>query len=85
AYTAPGKPWQNGAIESFNSRFRDECLDREWFANRAEARIIIEQWRNHYNEHRPHSAISYRTPAEMRQRALSPCGALAADAIEAVA
>jgi len=49
----PGKPWQNGATESFNGKFRDECLSLEWFRSRAEAKIVIETWRRHYNEVRP--------------------------------
>ena len=60
----PGKPWQNGATESFNGKFRDECLSLEWFRSRAEAKIVIEAWRNHYNEVRPHSSLGYLTPAE---------------------
>ena len=61
----PGKPWQNGSVESFHSTFRGECLDREWFANLREARILIEQWRWEYNTQRPHSSLAYRTPAEV--------------------
>ena len=45
----PGKPWQNGAAESFNGKFRDECLSLEWFRSRAEAKVVIEAWRRHYN------------------------------------
>lgn len=60
----PGKPWQNGTDESFNGRFRDECLSLEWFRSRREARVIIEVWRRHYNEVRPHSSLAYRTPSE---------------------
>ncbi len=63
----PGKPWQNGADESFNGKFRDECLNLEWFRNRTEARVIIEQWRQHYNTSRPHSSLAYRTPHEFAQ------------------
>lgn len=66
SFIEPGKPWQNGTNESFNGKFRDECLNREWFRNRAEAKIIVEQWRRHYNEERPHSSLNYRTPAQMR-------------------
>jgi len=65
-YIEPGKPCQNGANESFNGKFRDECLNMEWFRNRAEAKIIIEGWRRHYNEERPHSSLNYRTPAQIR-------------------
>ena len=52
----PGKPWQNGTNESFNGKFRDECLAMEWFCNRLEAKVIIQDWRRHYNEIRPHSS-----------------------------
>jgi putative transposase len=61
---APGKPMQNGPAESFNGRFREECLNTNWFLHLAEARRIIESWRQHYKEHRPHSALAYRTPQE---------------------
>ena len=60
----PGKPWQNGTDESFNGRFRDECLNLEWLRSRREARVIIETWRQHYNQVRPHSSLDYRTPVE---------------------
>jgi putative transposase len=63
-YIQPGKPVQNSFIESFNGRFRDECLNANWFENLADARRKIEVWRQEYNEHRPHSALAYRTPAE---------------------
>lgn len=66
AFNQPGKPWQNGKNESFKGRFRDECLNRELFANRREARVLIEAWRREYNEERPHSALGYRTPNEGR-------------------
>lgn len=66
AHIAPGKPWENGSDESFNGRFRDECLNQEWFQNRREARAIIEAWRQHYNEVRPHSSIGYLTPNQFR-------------------
>ena len=65
-YIEPGKPWQNGTNESFNGKFRDECLNMEWFRNRAEAKVIVEGWRRHYNEERPHSSLNYRTPAQAR-------------------
>lgn len=68
AYIDPGKPWQNGVGESFHSRFRDECLDREWFHTPQEARVLIEQYRRHYNEARPHSSLAYQTPAEIGAR-----------------
>jgi len=65
-FIEPGKPWQNGMNESFNGKLRDECLNREWFRNRAEAKVIIERWRHHYNEERPHSSLNYWTPAQAR-------------------
>jgi putative transposase len=64
AYIDPGKPWQNGTGESFNGKFRDECLSLEWFRNRTDARIVIEAWRRHYNVERPHSSLGQRTPVE---------------------
>ena len=63
----PGKPWQNGDNESFNGKFRDECLNMEWFRSRVEARVLIEIWRRHYNDVRPHSSLDYRTPNEFRR------------------
>ena len=63
----PGKPWQNGTNESFNGKFRDECLSAEWFRNCLEARVVIEEWREHYNEVRPHSSLGYRTPIEFKK------------------
>ena len=62
-FIEPGKPTQNAFVESFNGRFRDECLNEEWFVNLAHARAIIEAWRVHYNTTRPHSALGYQTPA----------------------
>ncbi len=67
----PGKPWQNGTDESFNGRLRDECLNLEWFRNRLEARVLIENWRRHYNQVRPHSSLGYRTPIEFHHNHLS--------------
>jgi len=67
AFIDPGKPWQNGTNESFNGRFRDECLGMEWFRSRAEARAVIETWRRHYNDDRPHSSLDGRTPTEFRR------------------
>ncbi len=64
----PGKPWQNGATESLIGKFRDECLSLEWFRSRAEAKVVIEGWRRHYNEVRPHSSLGYLTPAEFAAR-----------------
>lgn len=62
----PGKPWQNGTDESFNGKFRDECLNVEWFRTRPEASVVIEQWRRHYNDVRPHSSLGYLTPTEFK-------------------
>jgi putative transposase len=67
----PGKPWQNGSNESFNGKFRDECLSMEWFRNRIDAKIVIEQFRRQYNEVRPHSSLGQLTPAEFKQQLLS--------------
>lgn len=66
----PGKPWQNGVDESFNGRLRDECLSMEYFRCRAEAVAVIETWRRHYNEVRPHSSLGYLTPREFAQKKL---------------
>ena len=66
-YIDPGSPWQNGYIESFHSRFRDECLNREWLLNLREARVVIEDWRQHYNIERPHSRLGYLSPEEFIQ------------------
>jgi len=63
----PGKPIQNAFIESFNSRFRDECLNVHWFTSLADAQLLIETWRLDYNHCRPHSALGYQTPEEVKQ------------------
>jgi len=60
----PGKPTQNGFIESFNGRFRDECLNEHWFHDVVHAKEIISAWRQDYNECRPHSSLNYQTPSE---------------------
>ncbi len=60
----PGKPSQNGIVESFNGRLRDECLNQSWFTSVADARRSVEDWRRDYNGQRPHSALGYRTPNE---------------------
>ena len=65
-HIAPGKPTQNAIVESFHARFRDECLNANWFWNLADARTKITLWREHYNYRRPHSSLGYRTPAEFR-------------------
>ena len=58
-----GSPWENGYIESFNGKLRDELLNREVFTTLEEARVLIEQWRREYNQVRPHSALGYQPPA----------------------
>jgi len=63
AYIEPGSPWENGYVESFNARLRDELLNGEIFYSLKEAQIIIEKWRQHYNTRRPHSALGYKPPA----------------------
>jgi putative transposase len=68
AHIDPGKPWQNASNESFNGKFRDECLSMEWFRNRIDAKIVIEQYRRHFNEVRPHSSLGQMTPAEFKQQ-----------------
>jgi putative transposase len=67
-YIAPGKPMQNGFVESFNGRLRDECLNEHLFANLKEARDIIEEWRTDYNTNRPHSSLNGLTPIEFAAR-----------------
>ena len=62
-FIEPGSPWENGYIESFNGKLRDELLNREVFTTLTEARILVERWRQEYNEVRPHSALGYRPPA----------------------
>ena len=62
-YIEPGSPWENGYCESFNSKLRDELLAGEQFSTLHEARVLIEQWRRHYNAIRPHSSLGYRPPA----------------------
>ena len=62
-YIEPGSPWENGYIESFNGKFRDEFLNREVLDTELEARVLTERWRREYNEVRPHSALKYRPPA----------------------
>ena len=62
-FIQPGKPVQNAYIESFNSRFRDECLSQHWFASLSHMRSVIDNWRDDYNHHRPHSTLGYVPPA----------------------
>ena len=63
AYIAPGSPWENGYVESFNARLRDELLDGEIFYSLREAQVVIESWRRHYNTVRPHASLGFRPPA----------------------
>ncbi len=62
-FIEPGSPWENGYIESFNGKLRDELLNREIFTTLTEAKVLIEEWRREYNQVRPHSALNYRPPA----------------------
>ena len=63
-FSRPGKLTDNAFIESFNGRLRQECLQQNWFTSLADARQIIEEWREDYNEERPHGSLAYRTPSE---------------------
>ena len=67
-YVEPGSPWENGHAESFNSKLRDELLNREEFGSALEAQIVGRDWRRDYNERRPHSALGYVTPDEYARR-----------------
>lgn len=68
-YIDPGSPWQNGFVESFHGRFRDECLNREQLWTLTEARVVIEDYRRHYNQFRPHSKLGYQSPARFAAQA----------------
>jgi len=68
-YIAPGKPMQNGCVERFNGRMRDECLNTHWFLSLADARSKIDTWRRDYNECRPHTSLGWLTPAEFASSA----------------
>ena len=70
-FIEPGKPTQNAHIESFNGKFRDECLNENWFMSWEEARMKIEAWRRDYNQVRPHSALGYQTPEEFAAHAVA--------------
>ena len=72
AHIDPGKPWQNGSNESFNGKFRDECLSMQWFKNRVDAKVVIEEFRREYNEVRPHSSLGQLTPIEFKRKCHSP-------------
>jgi len=67
SFIRPGKPVENAYIESFNGRFRDECLNEHWFVSMRHARQLIEEWRIEYNTERPHSSLGYLTPARFAQ------------------
>ena len=69
-YVAPGSPWENGYVESFNSRLRDEFLNRELFLHIDELRYIADRWRMDYNHYRPHSSLDYRAPAAFATKCL---------------
>ena len=62
-FVEPGSPWKNGYVESFNGKLRDECLNGELLLNLAEVRYVVDRWRLNYNHHRPHSRLSWMTPA----------------------
>ena len=64
-FSRPGKPTDNAYVESFNGTLRSECLDAHWFVTLAEAKQVIEAWRQEYNESRPHRALGERTPNEI--------------------
>jgi len=63
-YIDPGSPWQNGFVESFHGRFRDECLNREQLWTLTEARVVVEDYRQEYNQRRPHSKLGYQNPRQ---------------------
>ncbi len=71
-YIEPGSPWENAYSESFNSRFRDEFLNREWFGSVFEARVLSGDWRLDYNHHRPHSSLDYMPPAAFAATCVQP-------------
>ena len=76
-FIQPGKPVQNAYIESFNSRFRDECLSQHWFASLSHMHSVIDNWRNDYNHHRPHSTLGYVPPAVFAARCRQLAGGCA--------
>lgn len=79
-YIAPGRPWENAYLESFNSRFRDELLNTESFGNLREAKVLVEDYRRRYNHHRPHSSLNYATPAAFAAACLASAPASAGPA-----
>ncbi len=68
----PGSPWQNGFVESFHGKFRDECLNREQLWTLTEARVVIGEFRREYNQLRPHSKLGYQSPSGLRQNSVHP-------------
>ncbi len=74
-FIAKGSPWENGYVESFNGKLRDELLNRELFLSMEECRWVIDRWRLDYNHHRPHSALQYQTPAEFSAGCVLPASA----------
>ena len=76
-FIEPGSPWENGYVESFNGKMRDELLNREIFYTLEEARVLIEGWRKEYNQVRPHSALGYRPPAPQAMQVISLAAPLA--------
>ncbi|MFN8724604.1 MAG: transposase, partial [Rhodospirillales bacterium] len=77
-FIEPGSPWENGYCESFNGKLRDELLNGEIFYSLKEARIVIEKWRKHYNEKRPHSSLGYQPPAPATFGKIQPLEPVAA-------
>jgi transposase InsO family protein len=73
-FIEPGSPWENGYIESFNGKLRDELLNGEIFYTLTEAKVLVERWRNEYNTKRPHSSLGYRPPAPETVAAAHPLG-----------
>jgi transposase InsO family protein len=71
-YIDPGSPWQNGFVESFHGRFRDECLNREQFWKLTEVRVVIGDYRGQYNHHRPHSKLGYLSPVRFAASHITP-------------
>ena len=67
SFIRPGKPVENAYIESFNGRFKDECLNEHWFVSLRHARRLIEEWRMEYNTEQPHSSLGYLTPEQFAQ------------------
>lgn len=63
-FIEPGSPWENGYLESFHAKLRDECLNDEIFWSRGQAQVVVDWYRDVYNSQRPHSSLGYRTPAE---------------------